>query len=86
MYNNPIEYIGYIAVFLSILSFLPVIHNIHKNKKTNNFPYETIFLVLASQTCWVIYGLKLNAVATEYSGIFYILTYLFMLYIKINNK
>jgi len=79
------EYIGNLAVFLSIISFLPVISTVYKTKKTNNLPYETILLVIAAQTCWFIYGLNINALATEYSGIFYVLAYLFVLYIKINN-
>ena len=80
-----IEFIGYMAVCLSVLSFFPVIKNIYKTKKTNNFPFKTIFLALCAQTCWLIYGLYNDTTATEYSGIIFILMYLFIMYIKVNN-
>ena len=82
---NKIEWTGYLAVFLGVISFFPVIQNIYKTKKTNNFPYKSILLALTAHACWFIYGLYTDTSATEYSGIIFILMYLFILYIKKNN-
>ena len=84
VYMNNIEIIGYVAMCLSIMSFFPIVFTVYKTKKTNNFPYQSIFLALSAHTCWLIYGLYSNTSATEYSGFIFVLMYLFMLYIKMN--
>ena len=80
-----IKIVGYIAVCLSILSFIPIVYNIYKTKQTNNFPYKTIFIALLAHMCWLVYGLYSHTVATEYSGIFFVFMYLFIFYVKMNH-
>lgn len=82
---NTIDLIGNIAVFLSILGFFPVVHNIYNTKKTNNFPYKSIFIALLAHSSWFIYGLYKDTSATEYSGFIFVLFYLFMLHVKMTN-
>ncbi len=82
---SKLEMVGYVAVFLSIASFLPVVRNIYRTKKTNNFPYKTILMALLAHACWFVYGLYSNTSATEYSGILFILMYLFIFYIKMKH-
>ena len=82
---SKLEMVGYVAVFLSIVSFLPVVRNIYRTKKTNNFPYKTILMALLAHACWFVYGLYSNTSATEYSGVLFILMYLFIFYIKMKH-
>ena len=76
------EIYGFIAMSVSVISFLPVIYTIYKTKKTNNFPFHGVFLALFAQTLWVTYGIYKNALATIISGILYFSMYSFILYIQ----
>ena len=78
-----VENIGFIAMSLSILSFFPVILNIYKTKKTNNFPYKSIFLALFAHLFWLIYGIYKKAYANIFAGLSFLTMYFVMLYIKI---
>ena len=79
-----IENIGLIATIFSILSFFPVVINIYKTKKTNNFPYKTIFLAICSHIFWLIYGLYNKTYANIIAASSFLVIYFFMLYIKLN--
>lgn len=83
---NRIEVIGFIAMSLGLMSYFPIIFNVYKTKKTNNFPYQSIFGILISQVCWFIYGLYTETSATEYSGFILTILYLYILYVKLNYK
>jgi len=84
--SNPIEIVGFLAMLLGLISYFPVIINVHRTKKTNNFPYFSIIGLLTTQMCWFIYGLYSKTLATEYSGFVLSLTYLYILYVKLNYK
>lgn len=79
------EIYGFVAMSVSVLSFLPVIYTIYKTKKTNNFPYHGVFLALIAQTLWMTYGIYKNALATIISGVLYFSMYSFILYTKIKH-
>lgn len=35
---NPVEKVGFAAMALGLVSYFPVVLNVHKTKRTNNFP------------------------------------------------
>uniref|UniRef100_A0A6C0AZ28 MtN3 and saliva related transmembrane protein n=1 Tax=viral metagenome TaxID=1070528 RepID=A0A6C0AZ28_9ZZZZ len=75
--------IGMLATMIGILSFMPVISVIYKSKRTNNFPYYTIFLAIISNILWFIYGIYKETYANILSGTLYFIIYCFILYIKL---
>ena len=83
MKDNLIIAIGMLATIIGILSFIPVISVIYKSKKTNNFPYYSIFLAIISNILWFIYGIYKQTYANILSGTLYFLIYFFILYIKL---
>ena len=83
MKDNLIIAIGMLATIIGILSFIPVISVIYKSKKTNNFPYYSIFLAIISNILWFIYGIYKQTYANILSGTLYFLIYSFILYIKL---
>ena len=85
MNKQYIEIIGEIAMFSGIISFLPVLYTIYKTKKTNNFPYKSLILLLFSNILWIVYGSFVSANATIVSGTFFTIIYLFILYIKLTS-
>lgn len=83
--NYLIESVGELAAFLGVVSFIPIVYTVYRTKKTNNFPYKSIFFVLMSQMLWIVYGYFISAIATLVSGIFFSLIYLFILYTKYSH-
>ena len=83
---NPVEKEGFAAMALGLVSYFPVVLNVHKTKRTNNFPYYSILGLLCAQICWFIYGLYSKTSATEYSGFILSVMYLYILYVKLNYK
>ena len=77
-----IEYLGILATIIGIISYLPVIENIYRTRKTNNFPYKTLFLAFLSNLIWLIYGIYQMTYANILSGILYFIIYLYILYVK----
>ena len=79
------ELVGHFAVIFGVISFMPVVYTVYKTKKTNNFPYKSLFFLVMSQMFWIIYGYLVSATATFMGGIFFSLIYLFILYTKYTN-
>lgn len=77
------ENIGYIATIISLISFFPIILNIAKTKKTNNFPYKTIILSLIANLLFLYNGFLTNNYVIIFMGGVFTLIYLFIFYIKI---
>tara|TARA_R110002072_G_scaffold193057_4_gene350249 strand:+ start:810 stop:1109 length:300 start_codon:yes stop_codon:yes gene_type:complete len=77
------NYIGYSATIISIISFIPVILNIAKTKKTNNFPFRTIFLALLGNSLFLLNGLLTSNNVMIFMGIVFVLLYSYILHIKL---
>ena len=77
------DIIGYIATIIGVLSFLPVISNIYKTKKTNNFPFKTLILVLISNSLLILSGFLKKDFVFIFMGFIYIVIYSFILFTKL---
>jgi len=80
------EIIGYIGTIFSILSFLPVILNIYKTKKTNNFPLKTIILAYLGNGFILLNGILSKNHVLIFMGSIFVLIYSYILYIKLTFK
>ena len=78
------ESLGIIATLIGIISYLPVLYTVHKTRKTNNFPFNTLGLAIISNILWILYGIYEPAPASILSGVLYMLIYIYILYIKFN--
>jgi uncharacterized protein with PQ loop repeat len=76
------EYIGYIALTISVSSFLPVIYTVYKTGKTNNFPIQGLILAIIGNLVWFTYGIYRDARANIISGSIYFLMYSYIIYKK----
>ena len=74
---------GYIATVLSIISFLPIVYNIYKTKKTNNFNYISIFISFFISGLWIYFGIHEKSTVTMLRSMLFICIYAFILYMKI---
>ncbi len=76
------EYIGYIALTISVTSFLPIIYTVYKTGRTNNFPIEGLILAIIGNIIWFTYGIYKNAHANIISGSIYFFMYSYIIYKK----
>ena len=77
------SYIGYIATLLGTIGFLPIIVNIYKTKKTNNFTFTSIAVSYLISTMWVYYGIHEKSNIIIFRSLSYISIYSYILYIKL---
>ena len=55
--DNIIIVTGLLASLIGLSRFIPLVYEIHKTKKTNNFTYITLILALTSSALWLIFGI-----------------------------
>ena len=60
---NNIDSIGLLASIIGLLRFIPIVIEIYKTKKTNNFPYLMLFFAITSTIMWLIYAFVNNSIA-----------------------
>ena len=80
------DIIGYLGTIFTIASFLPVILNIYRTKRTNNFPYKTLFLALMGNGLILVNGIISKNYVLMFMGTIFVIIYIFILFIKLNFK
>ena len=79
---NNIDSIGLLASIIGLLRFIPIIIEIYKTKKTNNFPYLMLFFAITSTILWLIYAFINNSIALIISAGLALTVYLYIMLIK----
>ena len=49
-------YIGYLAGFLTVVSFLPQVVRAWRTKQTKDLSIKTFLILITAGVCWLIYG------------------------------
>lgn len=83
---NNIETIGMLASIIGLLRFIPIVIEIYKTKKTNNFPYLMLFFAVTSTTLWLIYAFVNNSIALIISAGLALTVYLYIMFMKFKYK
>lgn len=83
---NNIDTIGMLASIIGLLRFIPIVIEIYKTKKTNNFPYLMLFFALTSTTLWLIYAFVNNSIALIISAGLALTVYLYIMFMKFKYK
>jgi uncharacterized protein with PQ loop repeat len=81
--KNNIDNIGILASIIGLLRFIPLVIEIYKTKKTNNFPYLMLLLAISSTILWLIYGFINYSIALLISASIALSVYLFILFMKL---
>ncbi len=81
--KNNIDNIGILASIIGLLRFIPLVIEIYKTKKTNNFPYLMLLLAITSTILWLIYGFINYSIALLISSGIALTVYLFILFMKL---
>lgn len=82
MFFSNVEYYGYLAGFLTVLSFIPPIIRCHAKKNAEDLQVKAIILLALSTALWSLYhGYKKNMTGITITG-----SYMFMIVLMAYTK
>ncbi|MFH1234006.1 MAG: SemiSWEET transporter [Candidatus Diapherotrites archaeon] len=79
------EMLGFVAGFLTTVSFLPQAIKAWKTKSTKDISLPMYLLFILGVSLWVIYGFLINSLALLLANIVTLIIALFILYMKIRH-
>jgi MtN3 and saliva related transmembrane protein len=80
---NVYDIIGYIATFLTIITGIPQLIKIIKNKKSNDVSLSMFVILAIAQILWVVYGIYRSDVQIIITNVIAGFITLFIIYITI---
>jgi MtN3 and saliva related transmembrane protein len=83
MIMNVYDIIGYIATFLTIITGIPQLIKIIKNKKSNDVSLSMFVILAIAQILWVVYGIYRSDVQIIITNVIAGFITLFIIYITI---
>lgn len=84
--NNIIKNLGLLASFLGLLRFIPMVYQIYKTKRTNNFTPTMLLLALTSTIFWLVFGFYENTLPIIISSVIALFVYIYIVYMKLSYK
>ena len=81
-----IKSLGLLASFFGLLRFIPMVYQIYKTKRTNNFTPTMLFLALSSTIFWLIFGYYENTLPVIISSLIAFCVYSYIVYMKLSHK
>ena len=79
------EYIGFIAAFLTTVSFLPQAYQTITTQDTKGISFLMYIIFSLGVLCWLLYGISLNDKPMIYANIITLILSSIILCIKIKN-
>jgi len=80
---NVYDIIGYIATFLTIITGIPQLIKIIKNKKSNDVSLSMFVILAIAQILWVVYGIYRSDVQIIITNVIAGFITLFIIYITV---
>jgi len=85
--TNMEDIIGYLAAFLTTISFYPQAYKVYKTKRTSELSFLLYLLFTIAVFFWIVYGIMSQSLPVVFANIFILPAALYTLYmISINNK
>ena len=84
--NNIIKNLGLLASFLGLLRFIPMVYQIYKTKRTNNFTPTMLLLALTSTIFWLVFGFYEDTLPVIISSVIALFVYTYIVYMKLSYK
>ena len=84
--SDIIKNLGLLASFLGLLRFIPMVYQIYKTKRTNNFTPTMLLLALTSTIFWLVFGFYENTLPVIISSVIALFVYLYIVYMKLSYK
>jgi uncharacterized protein with PQ loop repeat len=80
--QNKLEFLTWIAGIMVTISFSDLVYNVYRTKNTSNLTYSWIFLVIASQILYFIFGIINNIKGIFIPSTIIITMISYILYVK----
>ena len=55
------DFLGYLAAFMTTVSFLPQVIKIYKEKSAKSISSKTFYIFSLGILCWLLYGIALDS-------------------------
>ncbi len=56
-----IDFLGYTGSFLSAITFIPQVIQVHKTQSAKDLNMQMLLIILTSTIVWLLYGIGINA-------------------------
>ena len=82
--TNPqiVVLLGMAATIAGMLRFIPIVIEINRSKKTNNFTIWTLILAITSSIMWILYSFFQESVSLAISASIALTVYMYIVYMK----
>ena len=82
--TNPqiVVMLGMAATIAGMLRFIPIVIEINRSKKTNNFTIWTLILAITSSIMWILYSFFQESVSLAISASIALTVYMYIVYMK----
>tara|TARA_Y100000287_G_scaffold166318_1_gene148850 strand:+ start:1004 stop:1288 length:285 start_codon:yes stop_codon:yes gene_type:complete len=67
-YFKYLDIIGLSATIIGALRFIPLVAEVYRSKKTNNFTYGTLLFAFTSTILWIIYSIMRKSISLGFSA------------------
>ena len=74
--------LGIAATITGMLRFIPIVIEINRSKKTNNFTVWTLVLAIISTIMWILYSFFQESTALAISASIALSVYMYIVYMK----
>ena len=78
--------VGLSAATLNSLRFIPILIEVYRTKKTNNFTYLTIFFALSAALLWLVYAYFNSSIGVAINALVATISYCYILNVKLKYK
>ena len=85
--NNPeiVVLLGMAATIAGMLRFVPIVIEINRSKKTNNFTIWTLILAITSAVMWILYSFFQESISLAISASIALSVYMYIVYMKVRH-
>ena len=83
---NYIDFVGFLAAFLTTIAFLPQLYKTWKTKSADDVSLVMLILFISGLICWIIYGLRINSIPILVANIITFIFNFSILILKITYK
>ena len=78
--------LGIAATITGMLRFIPIVIEINRSKKTNNFTVWTLVLAITSAIMWILYSFFQESTALAISASIALSVYMYIVYMKVKHN
>lgn len=84
--NFSIEYIGYLATFLTSVSYAPQVYKSWKSRSVGDLSAWTISILFSSTLAWIAYGIGVESIPVIAANVIVLLLSLTLVIFKFSFK